>query len=109
MNFDVDYKLRQSKKWIIHAFAVAAFLRPLVARVALTLEGSLGIDAAAVRAQPDVLALVDVCVPEEERAMSGKLVCHETSTPTRPLKGLNNYLAQAKSSSARDLISGKSI
>lgn len=42
------------------AFAVAALLRALVSREALTLEGALGVDAVTVRTQP-VLTLVDVC------------------------------------------------
>lgn len=51
---------------MIPAFAVAAFLRALESRVALALEGAFRVDAAAVSAQPEVLALVDVCSAEGE-------------------------------------------
>lgn len=46
------------------AFAVAAFLRALESRVALALEGAFCVDAAAVSAQPEVLALINVCSGE---------------------------------------------
>lgn len=40
---------------------MAALLCALVARVALALEGALSVDALAIRTQPHVLALVNVC------------------------------------------------
>lgn len=43
---------------------MAAFLRALEPRVALALEGALRVDAAAVGAQAEVLALIDVCSGE---------------------------------------------
>lgn len=49
-----------------HAFTVAALLCALVSRVALTLEGALCIDALAVRTQPDVLTLINVCGGNKE-------------------------------------------
>lgn len=47
--------------WAIRAFAVAALLRALESGVALALEGAFCVDATAVSAQTEVLALVDVC------------------------------------------------
>lgn len=43
------------------AFAVAALLCALVARVALALEGALSVDALAICTQPHVLTLVNIC------------------------------------------------
>lgn len=47
---------------MIHAFTVAAFLCALVSRVALALKGAFCIDAVAISTQPDVLALINVCL-----------------------------------------------
>lgn len=53
---------------VIRAFAVAALLRALESGVALALEGAFCVDAAAVSAQTEVLALVNVCPERRRRA-----------------------------------------
>lgn len=55
---------------VIHAFTVAALLCALVSRVALALERAFRIDAAAVGTQPDVLALIDVCLGKRQNMQS---------------------------------------
>lgn len=68
----IAYRARAgASRRAIRAFAVASLLRALESGVALALEGALRVDAAAIGAQPEVLALVDVCSGEEEEESGG--------------------------------------
>lgn len=58
---------------------MAAFLRALESRVALALEGAFCVDAAAVSAQPEVLALIDVCSGEGRGAFKHEEGAAETT------------------------------
>lgn len=69
---------------MIRAFAVAALLRALVSWVALALEGALGINAAAISAQPDILALVNVCQGRNRQYVQSS----EHVISNKPLTGL---------------------